>query len=39
MTVSQACQVEVLARSTEWRENFDSAGALDDWEIYWLERR
>lgn len=33
-SVSQAFQVEVLGpSSSEWRENFDSAGALDNWDI------
>ena len=32
--VSQAFQVEVLRPpSSEWRENFDSAGALENWEL------
>ena len=33
-SVSQAFQVEVLEPpSSEWRENFDSAGALENWDI------
>ena len=32
-SVSQAFQVEVLRPSSEWRENFDSAGALESWDI------
>lgn len=33
-SVAQAFQVEVVSRpSSEWRENFDSAGALESWEI------
>ena len=34
-SASQAFQVEVLSPPvSEWRENFDSAGALRNWEIY-----
>ena len=33
-SVSQAFQVDVLRPpSSQWRENFDSAGALDNWDI------